>query len=70
MKGRLRCFINLTVTWKNNKADHVVERTSLPDHLIRGAEGKLAFQDTQPRVMIVGGAGNVVMKSFYCLDGC
>lgn len=49
-KGQLKCYIKLTVSWKNHKVDHIVERTALPDHLIRGAQGKLAFQDTQPRV--------------------
>ena len=49
-RGQLKCYIKLTVTWKNTKADHVVERTALPDHLIREAQGKLAFEDKQPRV--------------------
>lgn len=35
---------------KNHKLDHIVERTALPDELIRGASGKLAFEDQQPRV--------------------
>ena len=46
----LKCYIKLTVSWINHKADHVVERTALPDHLICGAEGKIAFQDQHPRV--------------------
>lgn len=49
-RGQLKCYIKLTVTWKTTKADHVVERTALPDHLIREAQGKLAFEDKQPRV--------------------
>lgn len=48
-KGQLKCYIKLTVSFKNNKIDHIVERTALPDHLIRGARGKVVFQDTQPR---------------------
>ena len=34
----------------NHKLDHVVERTALPDELIRRASGRLALEDTQPRV--------------------
>lgn len=49
-RGQLKCYIKLTVTWKNNKVDHVVERTALPDHLIRGAQGQMAFEDQQLRV--------------------
>ena len=49
-RGQLKCYIKLTVTWKTTKADHIVERTALPDHLIRNAQGKIAFQDQQPRV--------------------
>ena len=49
-KCQLKWYIKLTVTWKTHKVDHIVERTALPDHLIRAAEGKVAFQDQQPRV--------------------
>ena len=29
---------------KNNIGDHIVERTALPDHLIRNVSGKIVFQ--------------------------
>ncbi len=51
-KCQLKWYIKLTVTWKTHKADHIVERTALPDDLIRAAEGKVAFQDQQPRVSL------------------
>lgn len=36
---------------RENKEDHhVVERTALPDHLIKNAQGQLAFEETLPRV--------------------
>ncbi len=54
-KCQLKWYIKLTVTWKTHKADHIVERTALPDHLIRAAEGKVAFQDQQPRVSLYVG---------------
>jgi len=46
----LKCYIKLTVTWKNHKGDKVVERTSLPDHLIQEVTGQQAFAEEQPRV--------------------
>ncbi|XP_065830372.1 protein SSUH2 homolog [Oscarella lobularis] len=47
---QLKCYIKLTITWKNHKADHVVERTSLPPELITQAQGQMAFKDDQFRV--------------------
>ena len=52
-RGQLKCYIKLTVTWKTHKNDHVVERTALPDELIRGAQGQEAFKDQRPRVAAV-----------------
>ncbi|WAR26710.1 SSUH2-like protein [Mya arenaria] len=34
----------------NHLTDHIVERTALPDHLIRNVAGKVAFTETQQRV--------------------
>ena len=51
--GQLKCFIKLTVTWTTHKNDHVVERTALPDQLIRGAQGQQAFSDQRQRVIPV-----------------
>ena len=31
-------------------SDHVVETTALPDHLIRGAPGQIAFEESGIRV--------------------
>ncbi|XP_013384139.1 protein SSUH2 homolog [Lingula anatina] len=49
-KGNLKCFIRLTITWTNNMNDHIVERTSLPDELIRSVTGQVAFEEELPRV--------------------
>lgn len=38
------------MSWITHKNDHVVERTALPDELIRGAQGQEAFKDQRPRV--------------------
>lgn len=31
-------------------SDHIIERTALPDNLIRGAAGQLAYEDMQMMV--------------------
>ncbi|XP_052285249.1 protein SSUH2 homolog [Dreissena polymorpha] len=46
----LKCYIRLTIIWTNHIEDHIVERTMLPDHLIRTVSGQVAFSETQPRV--------------------
>ena len=39
-------YVNRT----NHLQDHIVERTALPDHLIRSVSGQVAFEEQQPRV--------------------
>lgn len=34
----------------NHTKDHIVERTALPDQLIREVSGQVAFEEQQPRV--------------------
>lgn len=46
----LKCFILLKITWRTHEDHHVVERTALPDELIKQAQGQLAFEETMPRV--------------------
>lgn len=46
----LKCYIKLTVTWKNHVNDHIVERTPLPDHLIRNVSGQIAFEESNQKV--------------------
>lgn len=53
--GKLKFYIELTINWVNHKLDHIVERTALPDELIRGASGRIALDDTQPRLYPVVG---------------
>ncbi|CAG5136592.1 unnamed protein product, partial [Candidula unifasciata] len=48
-RGNLRWFIMLTVQWTNHLDDHIVERTALPDELIRTVRGQTAFEETSPR---------------------
>ncbi|KAL5014371.1 hypothetical protein ScPMuIL_008641 [Solemya velum] len=48
--SQLKCYIKLTVLWNNHVIDHIVERTALPDHLIRSVTGQIAFEESQLRV--------------------
>lgn len=34
----------------NNVADHIMERTALPDHLIKGVSGKMVFHAENQQV--------------------
>ncbi|KAL5015046.1 hypothetical protein ScPMuIL_009316 [Solemya velum] len=47
---QLKWYIKLTVQWTNHIIDHIVERTTLPDHLIRNVTGQVAFEESQLRV--------------------
>ncbi|WAR26498.1 SSUH2-like protein [Mya arenaria] len=49
----LKCYIKLTITWTNHLTDHIVERTALPDHLIRNVAGRVVFTETQQRVWAI-----------------
>ncbi|XP_054751524.2 protein SSUH2 homolog isoform X1 [Lytechinus pictus] len=49
-RGSLKCFIQLTVNWTNHLNDNIVERTALPDELIRNVTGQVAFKEENARV--------------------
>lgn len=66
---QLKCYICLTIMWKNRPVDHIVERTPLPDHLIRGAAGQIAFEETQGRVGNSKHTLNYIVFIFY-LQNC
>ncbi|VDH96103.1 Hypothetical predicted protein [Mytilus galloprovincialis] len=46
----LKYFIQLTIKWHKHDDNHIVERTSLPDKLVKKVEGQTAFEETYPRV--------------------
>ncbi|XP_039252690.2 protein SSUH2 homolog [Styela clava] len=48
--GNVKQFIQLTVLFTNRLSDHIVERTDLPNELIRNVQGDEIFQQTYPRV--------------------
>lgn len=49
-RGQLKVYLKLTVSWKTHRDEEVVERTDLPDELIKNASGVIAVQDQQLRV--------------------
>nr|XP_026695861.1 protein SSUH2 homolog isoform X2 [Ciona intestinalis] len=48
--GKLKQFIQLTISYSNNLSDHIIERTDMPDHLIRDVTGDVIFQQAALRV--------------------
>ena len=40
----------MSIDRKNHTKDHIVERTALPDELIRGVTGQIAFKEQSLRV--------------------
>ncbi|XP_001199642.2 protein SSUH2 homolog [Strongylocentrotus purpuratus] len=49
-RTQLKCYIQLTVEWINHVEDNIVERTNLPDELIRDVTGNIVFEEEQPKV--------------------
>ena len=49
--GLLLCYIQLTVTWKTNLSEHIVERMSVPENLVRNVSGVVAFVEEGPRIL-------------------
>ena len=48
--GQIRCYISLTITWKANTSEHIVEKSSLPEDLIRQVSGQVVYEEEGPRV--------------------
>ncbi|XP_026274194.1 protein SSUH2 homolog isoform X3 [Frankliniella occidentalis] len=49
--GLLLCFIQLTVTWRVNVSEHIVDRMSVPEDLVRNVTGAVAFVEEGARVL-------------------
>lgn len=44
-RGQLKISLQLTVMWRVYKSDRIVERTSIPEHLIRSVPSNVAFEE-------------------------
>ncbi|XP_077870107.1 protein SSUH2 homolog [Saccoglossus kowalevskii] len=49
-RGQVKRFIRLTIEWIVHHDDHVVDRSSLPNELIRTVSGETVFKQELPRV--------------------
>lgn len=49
-QGQIRCFIQLSITWKVHTAEHIVERLELPHDLIREVSGQVAFEQESAHI--------------------
>ncbi|XP_065348432.1 protein SSUH2 homolog isoform X1 [Cloeon dipterum] len=52
--GQIQCFIQLTISWKVNSAEHIVERLSLPEDLVKSVSGQVAFEEEAQQVLPIG----------------
>jgi hypothetical protein len=52
--GQILCFIQLTISWKLNSSEHIVERLSLPEDLVKSVTGQVAFEEEAPQVVPIG----------------
>ncbi|KAK2179059.1 hypothetical protein NP493_516g00007 [Ridgeia piscesae] len=50
---QLKCCIRITVTFTNHKGEHVVEKTDIPEELVKQASGEVVFEQIRPRVSAV-----------------
>eukprot|EP00112_Aurelia_sp_Birch-Aquarium-sp1_P023547 Seg7057.1 transcript_id=Seg7057.1/GoldUCD/mRNA.D3Y31 product="Protein SSUH2" protein_id=Seg7057.1/GoldUCD/D3Y31 len=48
--GKVKTYLRLKVEWEIKRSDHVVERTDLPDELIKNVSGAQLFAQEFPRV--------------------
>lgn len=55
--GQIRCYIQLSITWKTNTAEHIIERLDLPTDLIRDVSGQVAYEEEAPRVKPIDAFG-------------
>jgi hypothetical protein len=56
--GRLRHFRRLDVAWRTHTTDRILEKTDLPDHLVRGVAGVLELAEEDARIEPkIGGGG-------------
>ena len=47
------CYIQLSISWRVNTSEHIVEKLDIPDELIRDVSGQVAFEEEQPKVFPV-----------------
>merc|ERR1712088_650303 len=52
----------LSITWRVNTAEHIVEKLNIPEDLIRDVSGQVAFEEEMPKVFPVDAFNDDVIK--------
>jgi len=60
--AHIRCYIQLSITWRVNTAEHIVEKLNIPEDLIRDVSGQVAFEEEMPKVFPVDAFNDDVIK--------
>ncbi|KAI0218715.1 hypothetical protein LSAT2_029584 [Lamellibrachia satsuma] len=47
---QLKCSIRITVNFTNNRGEHVVEKSDIPEELVQQVSGEVVFEQVRPRV--------------------
>ena len=60
--AHIRCYIQLSITWRVNTAEHIVEKLDMPEDLIREVSGQVAFEEEADKVFPVDAFNDEVIK--------
>ncbi len=60
--AHIRCYIQLSITWRVNTAEHIVEKLDMPEDLIREVSGQVAFEEENDKVFPVDAFNDEVIK--------
>jgi len=59
----IRCFIQLSITWKVITAEHIVEKLNMPEDLIRDVSGQVAFEEEKDRILPITSFDDETIRS-------
>ena len=60
--AHIRCYIQLSISWKVVTAEHIVEKLQIPEDLIRDVSGQVAFEEEADQVLPVNAFNDEVIK--------
>ena len=60
--AHIRCYIQLSISWKVVTAEHIVEKLNMPEDLIRDVSGQVAFEEENETVLPVSAFNDDVIK--------
>ncbi|XP_035689218.1 protein SSUH2 homolog [Branchiostoma floridae] len=60
--GQLKHYQQLNIEWKTHVSEHIVERSSLPDELMKGVTGKEIIKDERFRVYPIGNVDKEIIE--------